>query len=396
MFKIKKQAVLVLEDGTTFSGISVGVKGIVVGEVVFNTAMTGYQEIITDPSYASQIIAFTYPHIGNTGVNGYDNESDNVWAAGIIMRDFDDNGSNYRTEKSLQVFLYEKNIIAMAGVDTRSLTRYIRKKGCLKGCIMCEDIDLNKALHLAQSWQPESSSDIIQRVTSKNIRKYAKGRSPRYLFEYANFVKSKEIESFKKENVKYKVIVYDFGVKTSILNNLVDKGLDVIVVPSHTTIEKIKNYSPDGIVFSNGPGDPRECQDLISTVANLLLTGIPVLGICLGHQLLSLAYGAKVFKMQFGHHGANHPVYNLKNKMVSISSQNHNFAVLNKELPEGVNVIAVSLFDQTIQALENTYFNAISFQGHPEAGPGPRDCYYIFDFFLEQIIKYNLCREKTI
>lgn len=407
----KKSALLVMQDGTIMPGISVGVNGIALGEMVFNTAMTGYQEIITDPSYASQIILFTYPHIGNTGVNGYDNESERVWASGIVLRDFESDGSNYRTEKSFKSFLLDNEVVAIADVDTRSLTKHIRKYGCLNSCIMCTDeIDVAQALHLVKTWKRNSSEEIIDLVTSKSIRKIGKGRSPSSLFYHSGLVRNdtdssnltKEINIHNRQkmgkstidgitndssssNKKYKILVYDFGVKNSILNSLVDIGFEVLLVPAFTDISVIKQHNPDGIVFSNGPGDPRECPNLIAKVKEVMDLDIPILGICLGHQLLSLAYGAEIFKMKFGHHGANHPVKNLIDKTFSISSQNHNYAVVSSSLPKEINIIASSLFDNTIQALENPKYNSISFQGHPEAGPGPRDCYFIFKYFLQKI-----------
>lgn len=376
----EKDALLVIQDGTVIPGKSVGAKGVAMGEIVFNTAMTGYQEIMTDPSYASQIISFTYPHIGNTGSNGYDKESGRVWSSGIVLRDFDGYGSNHRTETSFKSFLLDNEVVAISDIDTRRLTKHIRKYGCLNACIMCtDDIDTEKALHLAKTWKRNSSEEIIKSVTSKNIRKIGKGRSPNSLFSHSNLVDD------LNHRKKYKILVYDFGVKNSILNSLVDIGFEVILVPAFTDISVVKQYDPDGIVFSNGPGDPRECQNLISKVRQLMDIGIPILGICLGHQLLSLAYGAEIFKMKFGHHGANHPVKNFIDQTVFISSQNHNYAVVNESLPDGVRVIASSLFDNTIQALENPKYNALSFQGHPEAGPGPRDCYFIFKYFLQKV-----------
>lgn len=373
----KNNALLMLEDGTVFYGRSVGSNGVKVGEVVFNTAMSGYQEIITDPSYASQIVVFTYPHIGNTGINSYDNESSHIWISGIVMRDFVATGSNYRMEKSLKKYIEENQILAVSQIDTRQLTRHIRKHGSLKGCLMCGNINETLSLNLIKEFKyNNTNSKLINEVTCKKIYKYSKKNSPKQFFPNLN----KE-----KPTHNYKIVVYDFGVKNSILNYLVDKGFDVNVVPSNTSVKTINNLKPDGIVFSNGPGDPREYLDIITKVKESLLIKIPILGICLGHQLLALSYGAKVFKMKFGHHGANHPIYDYKKGIVSISSQNHNYAVSDDGLPDDLFIISRSLFDNTIQGLKHKNFYAISFQGHPEAGPGPRDCNYIFDYFLEYI-----------
>ncbi|CAH2559762.1 glutamine-hydrolyzing carbamoyl-phosphate synthase small subunit [Cardinium endosymbiont of Oedothorax gibbosus] len=367
-----------LEDGTVFYGRSVGSNGVSVGEIVFHTSMSGYQEIITDPSYASQIVVFTYPHIGNTGINSCDSESSRVWVSGMVMRDFIEIGSSYRMEKSLRAYLDENNTLAVSGIDTRCLTQHIRKYGSLKGCLMCGNINEVLALDLIQAFNANMNFNLIDKVTCREAYRYNPNNAPNRFFS----------ESTKLDQIdKYRVVVYDFGVKNSILNCLVAKGLEVMVVPSHTPVAYIVRLKPDGIVLSNGPGDPRAYLPLIAKVEEILQTKIPTLAICLGHQLLALACGAKVFKMKFGHHGANHPVYDYGRSAVIISSQNHNYAVSDEDLPDTLYVTSRSLFDNTIQGLKHKHFDAMGFQGHPEGGPGPRDGNYLFDCFLECIKK---------
>ena len=366
-----KAALLALEDGSIFRGISVGVNGHCVGEVIFNTSMTGYQEIITDPSYTRQIITFTYPHIGNVGVNSEDCESDRVWAAGLVLRNLPLLANNWRMEHSLSDYLQINHIIAIANVDTRRLTRIIREKGALNGCIMAGDVDEVEALNLAQNFLGISHLNLIEEATTKRPYTWDEGAGAWHL----------NCPSLVKKN--WKVIVYDFGVKHNILKTLTNMGCLVIVVPSYTTADKILAMKPDGIILSNGPGDPRLCTSVIDTIQKLLVANIPLFGICLGHQLLAIACGAKIFKMKFGHHGANHPVKQLINQKVMISTQNHGFAVDSTLLPTTLLTTHYSLFDNSIQGFRHVQFPAFGFQGHPEANPGPKDLNYLFIHFVE-------------
>ena len=369
-------AILVLEDGTIFRGVSIGAHGESIGEVVFNTAMTGYQEILTDPSYAKQMVTLTYPHIGNTGVNTEDEESNNVWAAGLIIRDLPLQHSNWRTEKSLSDYLKEKNIVGIADIDTRKLTRILRDKGAQAGCLMAgDDLDESAALEKAKSFAGLKGMDLAKEVTVDE--------------SYSWFEGSWELvgghKQLSQDDEKFHVVAYDFGVKKNILRMLSDRGCRLTVVPAQTPAEEVLAMSPDGIFLSNGPGDPEPCDYAIAAIKEFLQTDIPIFGICLGHQLLALACGAQSMKMKFGHHGANHPVENLADKTVMITSQNHGFAVDEGSLPGNLKVTHKSLFDGSLQGIEHTEKQAHSFQGHPEASPGPHDAAPLFDKFIESM-----------
>jgi carbamoyl-phosphate synthase small subunit len=363
-------ALLVLADGSVFKGYSIGAPGHVVAEVVFNTAMTGYQEILTDPSYTEQIVTLTYPHIGNVGVNAQDVESNKVYAAGLIIRDLSPVVSNFRAEQSLPDYLKANNIVAIAGVDTRELTRVLRTNGAQGGCILVGD-DVAKATELAQAFGGMSGLDLAKVVTTPAA--YAWTQAEWSLEQgYANIT-----------DKRFKVVAYDFGVKHNILRMLASRGCDITVVPAQTSAADVLALSPDGVFLSNGPGDPAPCDYAIEAVRELLTRNLPIFGICLGHQILALAAGAKTLKMKFGHHGANHPVKDLDTGRVVITSQNHGFAADETTLPANVRATHVSLFDGSLQGLAFTDKPAFSFQGHPEASPGPNDVAYLFDRFID-------------
>ena len=360
----KTQAILVLADGTVFRGTSIGASGHTVGEVVFNTSMTGYQEILTDPSYTEQIVTLTYPHIGNTGVNSEDVESGKICASGLVIRDLPLLASNFRSEQTLSAYLTQNNIVAIADIDTRKLTRVLREKGAQAGCILVGE-DADKALSLAQAFPGLAGMDLAKVVSCKSAYEYTDGEWQ--LGE--GFV--------APENKVYHVVAFDYGVKQNILR--------MLVLPAQATAEEALSYKPDGIFLSNGPGDPEPCDYAINTIKTLLNKALPVFGICLGHQLLALASGAKTVKMKFGHHGANHPVQDVDNKRVYITSQNHGFAVDQNSLPENIKVTHVSLFDGSLQGIALTDKPAFSFQGHPEASPGPTEMSYLFDRFISMM-----------
>lgn len=369
-------ALLVLEDGTTFHGRAFGAQGISVGEVVFNTSMTGYQEILTDPSYAEQIVTLTYPHIGNTGTNSEDEESDTIWAKGLIIRDLPLLHSNFRSETSLGDYLKKRNILGICDIDTRKLTRILREKGAQNGCIIALDADtqdVEKALAAAKDFPGIKGMDLAKVVSTKEQFNYDEGS---WRLGQGH---SKQTEADKK----FKVVAYDFGVKRNILRMLVDRGCDLTVVPAQTSAEDVLAMNPDGIFLSNGPGDPEPCDYAIKAIKSFLETDTPIFGICLGHQLLGLASGATTVKMKFGHHGANHPVQNLDSKKVLITSQNHGFAVDESTLPDNLKVTHKSLFDGTLQGIHRTDKPAFSFQGHPEASPGPHEASELFDHFID-------------
>ena len=363
-------AVLVLADGTVFRGISIGALGQTVGEVVFNTSITGYQEILTDPSYTKQIVTLTYPHIGNVGVNVEDVESSHVFASGLVIRDLPLLSSSWRSEKSLSEYLVENNVVAIAEVDTRKLTRILREKGAQAGCIIAGEVDDAKALELARNFPGLAGMDLAKVVSRKDRGAFTLGEW-------------KLGEGYAvAENSKFNVVAFDYGVKQNILRMLVERGCKVTVLPAEATAEEALALKPDGIFLSNGPGDPEPCDYAINAISALVDSGIPVFGICLGHQLLALASGAKTMKMKFGHHGANHPVQDLDDKRVLITSQNHGFAVDAATLPANVKATHVSLFDGSLQGIARTDKPAFSFQGHPEASPGPNEMSYLFDRFI--------------
>lgn len=364
-------AMLVLADGTVFRGLSIGALGHTVGEVVFNTSMTGYQEILTDPSYTQQIVTLTYPHIGNTGINAEDVESNHVYASGLIIRDLPLISSNFRSEQNLSDYLIANNVVAIADIDTRKLTRILREKGAQAGCIIAGEVDEAKALELARSFPGLSGMDLAKVVSVTSPYEFTDG-------EWALG------KGYAKDVVSnYHVVAFDYGVKRNILRMLVSRGCKVTVLPAQATAEEALAYQPDGIFLSNGPGDPQPCEYAISAIKTVVEAGKPVFGICLGHQLLALASGAKTLKMKFGHHGANHPVQDIESKKVYITSQNHGFAVDPTSLPANVKPTHVSLFDGSLQGIVRTDKPAFSFQGHPEASPGPTEMSYLFDKFID-------------
>ena len=369
-------AILALEDGSIFKGLAIGAEGISVGEVVFNTAMTGYQEILTDPSYARQIVTLTYPHIGNTGTNSEDEESTQVWAAGLVIRDLPLLASNYRNEQGLQEYLEQRGIVAIADIDTRRLTRILRDKGALSGCLMAgEDIDEARALAEARGFAGLKGMDLAKEVSVDKPYNWDEGS---WVFGVGHSARPADA-------LPWHVVAYDYGVKRNILRMLVDRGCRLTVVPAQTPAAEVLALEPDGVFLSNGPGDPEPCDYAIAAIRAILETDTPVFGICLGHQLLGLASGAATMKMKFGHHGANHPVQNLDDGTVLITSQNHGFAVDSDKLPANLRVTHKSLFDGSLQGIHRTDKAAFSFQGHPEASPGPHDAAPLFDHFIELI-----------
>ncbi len=376
-------AVLVLADGTVFKGIAIGAVGHTVGEVVFNTSMTGYQEILTDPSYAEQIVTLTYPHIGNYGTNTEDAESAKVYAAGLIIRDLPLLESNFRSTQNLSDYLKANNIVAIADIDTRALTRLLREKGAQAGCIMAgENVDEANALELAKAFPGLTGMDLAKVVSCKTAYQFTDS-------EWA-LGKGYSTVSANKYQVdaqaqQFHVVAFDYGVKKNILRMLVSRGCKVTVLPAQASAQEALEYKPDGIFLSNGPGDPEPCDYAITAIKTLVETGIPTFGICLGHQLLALASGAKTMKMKFGHHGANHPVQEVVSKRVFITSQNHGFSADAATLPSNVKITHVSLFDGSLQGIARTDQPAFSFQGHPEASPGPHEMSELFDQFIEMM-----------
>ncbi|MEJ6597864.1 MAG: glutamine-hydrolyzing carbamoyl-phosphate synthase small subunit [Gammaproteobacteria bacterium] len=365
-------AILALEDGSIFKGLAIGATGQSIGEVVFNTSMTGYQEILTDPSYAHQIVTLTYPHIGNTGTNSEDEESAFVWAAGLVIRDLPLMASNWRNTQPLDEYLIANNVVAIADIDTRRLTRILREKGSLSGCIMAgDDIDEALALAAAQGFEGLKGMDLAKEVTVKEA------------YDWTGSTWDLETGHSEKVDGQFKVVAYDYGVKRNILRMLVERGCNLTVVPAQTPAKDVLAMNPDGVFLSNGPGDPEPCDYAIAAIKEILTTDTPVFGICLGHQLMALASGATTEKMKFGHHGANHPVQDLASKVVMITSQNHGFAVSEKALPSNLRATHKSLFDGSLQGIERTDKQAFSFQGHPEASPGPHDVAPLFDRFID-------------
>ena len=367
---VTQAAILVLEDGTVFEGESVGAPGLSVGEVVFNTAMTGYQEVLTDPSYARQMVTLTYPHIGNTGMTDQDNEASKVWSAGLIVRDVPRRPSNWRSQVSLQDWLIQRGVVAIAGIDTRKLTRILREKGAQNGALMAGDTDVEKALEAARKFPGLKGMDLAKVVTTEKTYTWTEGQL------------DLDANAFVSVPAKYKVVAYDFGVKTNILRMLAERGCEVTVVPAQTPAAEVLALKPDGVFLSNGPGDPEPCDYAIEAIKTFIDVKIPTFGICLGHQLLGLASGAQTMKMGHGHHGANHPVQDLDSGRVMITSQNHGFAIDEATLPPTLRVTHRSLFDGTNQGVARTDVPAFSFQGHPEASPGPTDVGPLFDRFV--------------
>ncbi|GAB6034654.1 glutamine-hydrolyzing carbamoyl-phosphate synthase small subunit [Galenea microaerophila] len=379
---MKYTALLALEDGTLFWGQSLGAQGETVGEVVFNTSMTGYQEILTDPSYFKQLVTLTYPHIGNVGVNSEDEESSKIMAQGLIIKDCPPKMSNFRAEKSLPEYLWEQGVVAITDIDTRKLTRILRDKGAQSGVIVAKDevteTDAEAAVAQAKAFGGLKGMDLAQEVTTPETYVWTEG-TWRLGEGYPD----------RAEQAKYHVVAYDFGVKRNILRMLAERGCKLTVVPAKTPAKEVLAMNPDGIFLSNGPGDPEPCDYAIEAIQEILKTDIPVFGICLGHQLLALSTGAKTVKMKFGHHGANHPVQDLSSQHVMITSQNHGFAVDEATLPEHVEATHKSLFDQSLQGIRLKNKPAFSFQGHPEASPGPHDVAPLFDQFIADIEQFK-------
>ena len=374
---VPNPAILALQDGTIFEGISIGAEGMSPGEVVFNTSMTGYQEILTDPSYCNQLITLTYPHIGNTGVNNEDEEARHIHASGLVIRDLPLLASNWRSESNLQSYLLARNIVAIADIDTRQLTRHLRDHGAQNGAILAgENPSIEKALEAARAFEGLQGMDLAKVVSTKKI----------YDWSLSTWTLGRGYQ-VSSDN-RYHVVAYDYGIKKNILCMLAERGAKVTVVPAQTPAEAVLKMKPDGVFLSNGPGDPEPCDYAIAAIQSILETEVPVFGICLGHQLLALASGAKTIKMKFGHHGANHPVQDIDTGVVMITSQSHGFAVDQESLPDNLRTTHVSLFDRSLQAVHRTDKPAFSFQGHPEASPGPHDVAPLFDHFFELIEAY--------
>jgi carbamoyl-phosphate synthase small subunit len=378
-------AILALADGSIYHGISIGAAGFTVGEVVFNTAMTGYQEILTDPSYCQQIVTLTYPHIGNYGVNTQDIEARKVFAAGLIIRDLPLLASNFRKSMPLGDYLMQEGTVAIANIDTRQLTRHLRTHGAQNGCILTlaagETVDQQKidsAVARAKAAPSMAGLDLAKVVSNNSAYEWTESE-----WQLGDSRHGDKPGYGQQKNPKFHVVAYDFGVKYNILRMLTQRGCKVTVVPAQTPATEVLKYKPDGIFLSNGPGDPQPCDYAIAATRALIETGTPTFGICLGHQIMALASGAKTFKMKFGHHGANHPVKDLDTGRVSITSQNHGFAVDEKTLPANLRATHISLFDGTLQGLARTDKPAFCFQGHPEASPGPHDISYLFDRFIK-------------
>jgi len=364
-------AILVLADGSVFRGLSIGADGIAAGEAVFNTAMTGYQEILTDPSYSRQIVTLTYPHIGNTGINLEDVEAERIHAAGLVVRDVPRLYSNFRAGSSLTDYLTHQNIVAIADIDTRRLTRILREKGAQSGCIMAGTVDEAKALDAARAFPGVAGMDLAKVVTT----------AASYAWSETEWKLGRGYGQLAEP--RFHVVGFDYGVKRNILRMLAERGCRLTVLPATATAAEAMALKPDGIFLSNGPGDPEPCDYAIEAIAELVAAGVPTFGICLGHQLLALASGARTVKMKFGHHGANHPVKDLDSGRVAITSQNHGFAVDAAALPDNIRSTHVSLFDGSLQGIARTDAPAFSFQGHPEASPGPHDVSYLFDRFIK-------------
>jgi carbamoyl-phosphate synthase small subunit len=382
VFPVPAQAILALADGTVFTGVSIGATGQAVGEVVFNTAITGYQEILTDPSYRQQIVTLTYPHIGNYGINEEDVEADAVHAAGLIIKDLPLLASNFRSQLSLSDYLQREGTVAIAGIDTRQLTRLLREKGSQNGVIV--GLPAGQVVTDALKAEAVAAAQTAPSMAGQDLAKVVSTQQP-YVWTQTEWQLAREdgTPGYGEQTApRFHVVAYDFGVKKNILRMLAQRGCKVTVVPAQTPAAEVLKHNPDGIFLSNGPGDPQPCDYAIAAAQELIETGKPVFGICLGHQIMALASGAKTFKMPHGHHGANHPVKDLDNGRVSITSQNHGFAVDMASLPPHLRATHVSLFDGTLQGLERTDKPAFCFQGHPEASPGPHDIAYLFDRFI--------------
>jgi carbamoyl-phosphate synthase small subunit len=374
---VSVSAVLALADGSVFGGISIGATGNTTGEVVFNTSMTGYQEILSDPSYSRQIVTLTYPHIGNTGTTPEDQESSMVAPAGLVIRDLPLLESNWRSSITLPDYLERNRVVAIAGIDTRKLTRILREKGAQSGCIMTgENVDANAAVHAARRFPGLQGMDLAKVVSTRERYQWNDGTIWRV-----------GVRPTLRPQQRLHVVAYDFGIKRNILRLLADSGCRMTVVPAQTPASEALALNPDGIFLSNGPGDPEPCTYAIAAIREFLKTDLPVFGICLGHQLLGLAAGARTIKMKFGHHGANHPVQDLLSKRVMITSQNHGFAIDPDSLPANVRATHVSLFDQSLQGIELINKQAFSFQGHPEASPGPHDLVPLFERFIQAMVR---------
>lgn len=371
---MKQPALLVLADGTVFHGWSIGIAGQATGEVVFNTAITGYQEILTDPSYFRQIVTLTQPHIGNVGTNSVDQESGKIYASGLVIRDLPVQQSNWRAEESLQSYLYRNQVIAIAGIDTRRLTRLLRSQGAQNGCIVAGDnIDVDSAIAAARAFPGLKGADLAREVTIDQGYDWTEG----------SWQLSGQQRSTGQNQHRFHVIAYDYGIKRNILRILVDLGCRLAVVPAGTTAREVLAKKPDGVFLSNGPGDPDPCDYAIAAIQEIIASRVPTFGICLGHQLLSLAAGARTVKMKFGHHGANHPVQELATGRVMITSQNHGFTVAEDTLPGNLKATHRSLFDGTLQGVHHVDLPAFGFQGHPEASPGPHDVRPVFNHFID-------------
>jgi carbamoyl-phosphate synthase small subunit len=382
---LSQPAVLALEDGTIFRGLSIGASGTTVGEVVFNTAMTGYQEILTDPSYCRQIVTLTYPHIGNTGVTKEDEESTGIQAAGLIIRDLPLLASNFRSEQSLSDYLAGGNTVAIADIDTRKLTRILRDGGAQSGCIMAgAEVDETQALEQARAFAGLKGMDLAKVVTTSEPYEWTEG---------AWQLPATAPDASDRRAPALSVVALDFGVKRNILRILVDLGCTVTVMPAQSTIDEVMAHAPDGVFFSNGPGDPEPCEYAITLAREVMDRKVPLFGICLGHQILALASGARTEKMKFGHHGANHPVQNLSDKTVMVTSQNHGFTVSEQDLPDTLEVTHRSLFDGTLQGIARKDVPAYSFQGHPEASPGPHDAANLFQPFIAAMERTKMSGE---
>ncbi|MEJ2630004.1 MAG: glutamine-hydrolyzing carbamoyl-phosphate synthase small subunit [Acidihalobacter sp.] len=370
---MKRPALLALEDGSLFHGEAIGAGGESVGEVVFNTALTGYQEILTDPSYARQIVTLTYPHIGNVGANTEDEESAQIFSSGLVVRDLPLRSSNWRSQGSLEDYLRQCGVVAIAGIDTRRLTRILRDKGAQNGCLQADEVDVERALAAACGFPGLKGMDLAREVTTGKPYEWHDG----------SWLETGGFAAYEASDQPLHVVAYDFGVKRNILRMLADRGCRITVVPAQTPADEVLALQPDGVFLSNGPGDPEPCDYAVESIRALLERKLPVFGICLGHQLLGLASGASTTKMKFGHHGANHPVQDLDSGRVMISSQNHGFAVDETSLPPVLRATHRSLFDGSLQGVERTDCPAFSFQGHPEASPGPHDVAGLFDRFIE-------------